>query len=95
MNKYELAIVFRADLEEEALKAELEKVQALITRFEGTIDKIDDWGRRRLAYEINKQTEGFYSFITFTSNPEAPAEIENRIRIMENILRFLVVRQED
>ncbi len=94
MNKYELAVVLRADLEEDSMKAEFEKIHKLIARFEGTIEKIDDWGRRRLAYEIEKQTEGFYSFITFTSNAAAPAEIEKRIRIMENVLRFLIVRLE-
>jgi small subunit ribosomal protein S6 len=92
MNKYELGVIFRPTLEEEAQKAELEKVQELITRFEGTIDKVDSWGKRRLAYEIDKETEGFYVFITFTSESTVPAEIESRIRIFENVIRFLIIR---
>lgn len=94
MNKYELAVIVKPDLEEAALKAELESVQELITKFGGNIEKIDDWGKRRLAYEIKKFNEGFYSFITFTGNSETPIEIERRMRIKENVLRYLVVREE-
>ena len=94
MNKYEIGVVVKATLEEEAAKAELEKVTALITRFNGTVEKVDEWGRRRLAYEIDKNTEGVYSFITFSAEPDAPAEIESRMRIMENVIRYLIVRQE-
>jgi small subunit ribosomal protein S6 len=94
MNKYELALVLRPDLDEETKTAELQKVQDLVTRFEGTVEKIDDWGKRRLAYEIQKVNEGFYTFITFSSNGSTPAEIESRVRIMENVLRYLIVRVE-
>ncbi|HCT65771.1 MAG TPA: 30S ribosomal protein S6 [Lachnospiraceae bacterium] len=94
MNKYELALVLRPDLEEEAKVAESQKVQDLITRFEGTIEKIDDWGKRRLAYPIKKVNEGFFSFISFEADGSAPAEIESRIRIMENVLRYLIIRKD-
>ena len=94
MNKYELALVLRPDLDEETKAAESQKVQDLITRFGGTIDKIDDWGKRRLAYEIQKVNEGFFSFISFDAESSVPAEIESRIRIMENVLRYLIVRKE-
>ena len=94
MNKYELSVILRPTLEEEEQKAEFEKIQELITKFGGTIDKVDEWGRRRLAYEIQKHAEGIYSFITFKAEVDVPAEIESRIRIMENVLRYLIVRQE-
>jgi len=94
MHKYELTLIFNPNLEEEALKAESQQIHDIITRFGGTIDKVDDWGKRRLAYEIEKINEGIYNFVTFTSEPEAPAEIESRIRIRENIMRFLIVRRE-
>ena len=94
MNKYEMGTVFKPTLDEEALKAELEKVQGLIERFGGTIEKIDEWGKRRLAYEINYITEGFYVFYTFSAEPDAPAEIESRMRIMENVIRYLIIRLE-
>lgn len=94
MNKYELAVVFMPTLDEAALKAEFESVQKLIERFGGTIEKVDDWGKRKLAYEIKKINEGFYSFITFNSDSNAPIEIERRMRIKESVLRYLTVRQD-
>lgn len=95
MNKYEMGVVIRATLDEEGVNSELERVQSLITRFEGTVEKVDSWGRRKLAYPIQKQLDGVYYFITFTSEGGAPAEIESRIRIMENVLRFLIIRVEE
>ncbi len=94
MNKYELAVVVKPNLDEEALKAEFDSVRELIERFGGTVEKVDDWGKRRLAYEIQKVNEGFYSFFTFSSENNTPNEIEKRMRIKENILRYLIVRQE-
>lgn len=94
MNKYELAVVVKPSLEEEAVKAEFESIKGLIERFGGTIEKVDDWGKRRLAYEIQKVNEGFYSFITFDAESNVPSEIERRMRIRENVLRYLVVRQD-
>ncbi|MDR1664188.1 MAG: 30S ribosomal protein S6 [Clostridiales bacterium] len=95
MNKYELGVVIMPGLEDDVYKAEMERVQSLIARFEGTIDKVDEWGRRKLAYPINKISEGIYTFITFTATPSAPKEIEDRLRIMENVLRFLIIRLDD
>lgn len=94
MNKYELAVILNPTLDEEAVKAEHASIQALIERFGGTVEKVDDWGKRRLAYEINKLNDGFYSFYTFNSESSAPNEIEQRMRIKENVLRYLVVRQD-
>ncbi len=94
MNKYELAVVLSPLLDEENLKLELEKVQALVTRFEGTIEKVDSWGKRRLSYPIKKQNEGFYYFISFQAAGTTPAEIESRIRIMENVYRYLIIRTD-
>jgi len=95
MNQYELGVIISARLDEENQKTELDRVQALIERFGGTIEKMDSWGRRKLAYPIQKQTDGVYTFITFSSEPGAPAEIENRLRIVESVLRFLVIRLDD
>ena len=94
MNKYELAVVLSAKLEDEERAAALEKVQGYITRFGGTVTGVDDWGKKRLAYEIQKMKEGFYYFIQFEAESSAPAEIESRIRIMDNVLRYLVVKNE-
>ena len=95
MNKYELGVIVRAGLEEDVFQAEMERVKGFIERFGGTIEKIDEWGRRRLAYPIEKQAEGVYTFITFSSESGAPAEIEGRLRLQENVLRFLITRVEE
>ena len=92
MNQYELGVIISARLDEEVQKTELERVQELVTRFGGTIDKIDSWGKRKLAYPIMKQTDGVYTFITYSAESGVPAEVESRLRILENVLRFLTIR---
>ncbi|MDD7770052.1 30S ribosomal protein S6 [Suipraeoptans intestinalis] len=94
MNKYELAVVVNAKIEDDEREQVVEKVKALVERFGGKISDVDEWGKRRLAYEIQKMKEGFYYFIHFESDAEVPGEIEQRIRIMDNVLRYLCVRQE-
>ena len=94
MNKYELALVVNAKIEDEARVAAVEAVKDLITRFGGTITNVDEWGKKRLAYEIQKMKEGFYYFIQFESDSTTPGEIEQRVRIMENVIRYLCIRQD-
>ncbi|MFW5667803.1 MAG: 30S ribosomal protein S6 [Acetivibrio ethanolgignens] len=94
MNKYELVLVVNAKIEDEARVATVEKVKEYITRFGGTITNVDDWGKRRLAYEIQKMREGYYYFIQFESDSETPGELEQRVRIMENVIRYLCIRQD-
>lgn len=95
MNKYELVVVVSAKLEDEERAAEIEKVSNLVTRFGGTITDVEEWGKKKLAYEIQKMSEGYYYFIHFdTDNTDCPNEIENQIRIMENVIRYLCVKVE-
>ena len=94
MNKYELAVVVSAKIEDEDRAATIEKVKEYITRFGGTVTEVDEWGKRKLAYEIQKMREGFYYFVRFESDATCPAEVERRIRIMENVIRYLCVRQD-
>ena len=94
MNKYELCVVVSAKLEDDARAELVDRVKDLITRFEGTVTDVDDWGKKRLAYEIEKMHEAFYYFIHFEAEPEAPAQIEGRLRIMDGVLRYLCVRQD-
>ena len=94
MSKYELAVVISAKLEDDARADALEKVKALVERFGGAITNIDDWGKKRLSYEIQKMREGYYYFIHFEADASVPAEIESRIRIMDNVIRYLCVRQD-
>ena len=95
MNKYELTVVVSAKLEEEGRTAELDKVKALVEKFGGTITNVDDAGKKKFAYEIQKMKEAYYYFIQFDAEPTAPIEIENRVRIMDNVIRFLCVRQDE
>jgi len=90
-----MGVVVRADLEEDVYRAEMERVKGFIDRFGGTIDKIDDWGRRKLAYPIEKLTEGMYTFITYSSEGGTPKEVEARLRLQENVLRFLTIRLDE
>lgn len=95
MTKYELAVVVSAKLEEEGRVAVVEKVKALIERFGGQITNVDDCGKKRLAYEIQKMREGYYYFIQFDAETSAPAEIESRMRIMDGVIRYLCVKQDE
>ena len=94
MSKYELAVVVSAKLEDDARAEVIEKVKALVTRFGGNITDVDEWGKKRLAYEIQKMKEAYYYFINFESETSTPGEIEERIRIMDGVIRYLCVKQE-
>ena len=94
MNKYELAVVLSAKLEDDERAAALEKVKGYITRFGGNIVDVNEWGKKRLAYEIQKMREGFYYFIQFDAPATCPAEIEKRVRILDNVIRYLCVRKD-
>ena len=93
MNKYELALVVNAKIEDDARAAVVEKAQGYITRFGGVVSEVEEWGKKKLAYDIQKMSEGYYYFIQFEA--EAPAQIEENIRIMDNVLRFLCVRKDE
>ena len=95
MNKYELAVAVSAKIEDDERAATIDKVKAYVESFGRQITNSDEWGKRRLAYEVQHMKEAFYYFIQFDAEPAAPAEIEDNIRIMENIVRFLCVRQDE
>ena len=94
MGKYELAVVVNAQIDDEARSAVVENCKELITRFGGTLGEIEEWGKKKLAYEIQKMNEGYYYFINFEAEGSAIAEIESFMRIMDNVLRYLCVKQE-
>ena len=94
MNKYELAVVVSAKIEDDARAAVIEKVKEMITRFGGNVTDVDEWGKRRFAYEIQKMKEGFYYFVHFESDSVCPNEVEAHVRIMEPVIRYLCVRQD-
>lgn len=95
MSKYELALVVNAKIEDDARAATVEKAKEYITRFGGTVTEVEEWGKKRLAYEIQKMREGFYYFIQFDADADVPAQVEQRVRIMDNLLRFLCVKKDE
>lgn len=94
MNKYELALVVDAKIEEDVRVATVEKAKEYVTRFGGTITEVEEWGKKRLAYEIQHMKEGYYYFIKFDAEANVPGELEQAVRIMDHVLRYLCVRQE-
>ncbi len=91
-NKYEVALVLSVAKGDEALNALKEKFNDLIAK-NGTVENVDEWGKRRLAYPINDETEGYYVFTTMTSEPSLPAELERIAGITEGVLRIMVIRK--
>lgn len=94
MNQYELALVVNAKVEDDVKTATVEAAKNLITRFGGVITNVEDWGKKRLAYEIQKMKEGYYFFIQFDADATVPLEVEQRVRIMDNVIRFLCTRRD-
>ena len=92
-NLYETVIVTSAKLGEEGSAALVERFKALIAEH-GTVQSVDDWGKRRFAYPIQKQTEGYYTLINFESNPEFTAELDRRYQITDGILRTIIVKRD-
>jgi small subunit ribosomal protein S6 len=95
VRNYEIVVAVRADLAEEELTAQIDTIKGWVTSKEGKIVQADHWGRRRLAYPIKKQREGYYILLKAELPPTAPAEIERSLRLNENVLRFLVILQDD
>ena len=95
MNKYELAVVVSAKIEDDERAAVVDKCKALVERFGGNITEVDEWGKKKLAYEVQKMKEAFYYFIQFEGASTVPAEVESRIRIIENVVRYLCVKQDE
>ncbi len=88
-NKYEAMLVFSVVNGEEATTALVEKFKALIAE-NGTVENVDDWGKRRLAYPINDEVEGYYIVVTFTGAPSFPAELDRIVKITDGALRVMV-----
>ena len=94
MSKYELALVVNAKIEDEAREAVVEKAKGYVARYGGTVTEVEEWGKKRLAYEVQKMREGFYYFIQFEADATCPAEVERHVRILDNVMRYLVVKKE-
>ncbi len=88
--KYEVMVVFNMKDGEDAVKSLVEKFKKLIEK-NGTIEEVNEWGKRKLAYEIDDQTEGYYVLITFESKPDFPAELDRVFNITENVMRSMII----
>ncbi len=93
INKYETIFVLDAALEEEKITALSEKFQKLIAD-NGTVESVDVWGKRKLAYPIDFKTEGYYVLVNFAADPEFPKELERIYGITDGVMRFITVRKE-
>jgi small subunit ribosomal protein S6 len=94
MNKYEIALIVSSKIDDDARTATLERLKHRIERSGSTVTDIDERGKQRLAYEIQDMIEGYYYFIHFEGPDEAPQYIESHVRIYENVIRYLIVRQD-
>ena len=95
MKKYEGAFILLSNLEEDVRKAEIEKIQNIITERQGTVEKVNEWGLRRLVYEIDKKREGYYVFIEFTAGADAVDEVDRICKISDNFIRHMITVQEE
>ena len=95
MKAYELMLIMRPNLDDEAREAVLEKVRGILTAEGGTVDSEEAWGKRRLAYEIDHTEEGDYQVVLFHANTATVAELDRVLNITDQVLRFMVVRRDD
>ena len=96
MKKYEVAVVASGKLTDEERAAVIEQIKGYITKYNGTVTDVEEWGKRRLTYEIRKEIEGYYYFIQVEAEPEMAVALEKDLRIMtENVLRYLIVLADE
>ena len=95
MSKYELAVVLSAAIDDEARSAALDRVKDYVEKAGGNVTNVDDWGKKKLAYDIQKMSEAYYYFIQFEAETEAPGEIESNVRLMESVIRFLCIKKDE
>ena len=93
MNKYEALYILDSKLSEEAAEAQIEKYKALITSSGGEVEKIDKWGLKKFAYEIEKKTEGFYVLMNFTAPSALPLELERQMKIADEVIRVMIINK--
>ena len=95
MNKYESIYIIRPTVEEEGIKALIERFSNLIQQEGGQIENVDEWGKRRLAYPIDDLNEGYYVLVNFSAEPHLPEELERNYKITDDILRYLTIRLDE
>jgi small subunit ribosomal protein S6 len=94
MRRYELMVILDPDLEERTIAPSLDQYLGVIRNGGGTVEKVDVWGRRRLAYEILKKSEGIYAVVDLTAEPDVVAELDRQLNLSEVVLRTKIVRPD-
>ena len=95
MNQYELMVILDPEIDERTVAPSLDKFLNVVRNDGGTIENVDIWGRRRLAYQINKKDEGIYAVVNFTANPAATLELDRQLKLSEAVMRTKVLRAEE
>lgn len=95
MKAYELLFFVAPSIDEETRLAVMKRIETAITADNGTVDNVDNWGKRKLAYEVNGLTDGDYTLIDFHANPESIAELDRVLRITDAVERFMIVKRTD
>jgi small subunit ribosomal protein S6 len=95
MSKYELCVVVSAKIEDEERTATVDKCKETIAKCGGNVTDVEEGGKKKLAYEIQKMKEAYYYFIHFDADEKVPAQVESYVRIMDNVIRFLCVTQDE
>lgn len=95
MHQYELMVILDPEIDERTVAPSLDKFLGVIRNAEGTIENVDIWGKRRLAYEINKKSEGIYAVVNFTATSEATVELDRQLKLSEAVMRTKVLRAEE
>ena len=95
MREYELMAIINPEVDDRAVETTLNKFLDVVRKNNGTIENIDIWGRRRLAYEIQKKSEGIYAVVNFTATPETAAELDRVLNLNESVMRTKIIRPED
>lgn len=95
MKAYELLFFVAPSIDEETRLAVMKRIDTAITADNGTVDNVDNWGKRKLAYEVNGLTDGDYTLIDFHANPESIAELDRVLLITDAVERFMIVKRTD
>lgn len=95
MNKYELVYVIDTTLDDDARKAVMDRFHGMLESLGGKVEKVEEWGKRRLAYPINDLNEGHYVLMTFTAAPELPAELDRVLKITEGVMRSMIICKDE
>ncbi len=94
MKKYETIFVLNSEMNEEQVNLTIDKVKSIIEKSNGIIENVDIWGKKKLAYEINKKTEGYFVLINFKSSEDFPKELDRNFRIMDSVIRHIIVKRD-